>query len=126
MNPTSENTTFFEIFETIINGGTEEFREILQFLYNEAMKIERSQFLRAKPYERNEDRRGYANGYKPKTLNTRMGPVTIEIPQVRGLSFYPRSLEKGSRSERAHKLATYREPNSSLCNFINVRFLIFL
>ena len=30
-----------------------------------------------------------------------MGPVSIEIPQVRGLSFYPKSLEKGSRSEKA-------------------------
>ncbi len=69
------------------------------------MKIERNQFLQADPCERNEERKGHANGYKPKTLNTRLGPVTVELPQVRGLSFYPRSLEKGSRSEKALKLA---------------------
>ena len=31
--------------------------------------------------------------------------MKIQIPQVRGLSFYPRCLEKGERSERALKLA---------------------
>jgi len=105
MNPTKENTQFFEILETLIDNEPGQFREVLRVLLNEAMKIERNQFLQADPYERNDTRRGYANGYKPKTLNTRMGPVRIEIPQVRGLSFYPRSLEKGSRSEKALKLA---------------------
>jgi len=105
MNPTVENTTFFEILETLIANGPEQFLGIMRLLLNEAMKIERNQFLQAAPYERSEERRGYANGYKPKTLKTRMGPVTVEVPQVRGLRFYPRSLEKGSRSEKALKLA---------------------
>ena len=34
-----------------------------------------------------------------------MGPLRIQIPQVRGLSFYPRCLEKGERCEKALKLA---------------------
>jgi len=34
-----------------------------------------------------------------------MGSLTVEIPQVRGLQFYPQSLEKGCRSEKALKLA---------------------
>ena len=49
----------------------------------------------------NENRRGYANGFKPKTVKTRVGEVTFDIPQVREGDFYPRSLEKGIRSERA-------------------------
>lgn len=61
--------------------------------------------MKAAPYERNETRVGHANGYKPKTIHTRMGPLTVRIPQVRGLQFYPKSLEKGCRSERALKLA---------------------
>ena len=105
MNPTDKNTQFFDILETLIDNGPEQFREVLRILLNEAMKIERNQFLQADPYERNEERIGHANGFKPKTLNTRIGSVTVEIPQVRGLSFYPRSLEKGSRSEKALKLA---------------------
>ena len=69
------------------------------------MKIEREQFLGAAPHERTEERKGYANGYKPKTLQTRLGPLELEVPQVRGLGFYPHSLEKGTRSEKALKVA---------------------
>ena len=29
----------------------------------------------------------------------------LEVPQVQGMSFYPQCIEKGSRSERALKLA---------------------
>jgi transposase-like protein len=36
---------------------------------------------------------------------TRVGKITFDVPQVRESSFYPRSLEKGLRSERALKLA---------------------
>ncbi len=34
-----------------------------------------------------------------------MGSLELQVPQVRGLSFYPQCIEKGSRSERALKLA---------------------
>jgi len=69
------------------------------------MKGERSDFLQAEPYERTEKRKGHANGFKPKTIYTRCGELKISIPQVRGLEFYPRCVEKGLRSEKALKLA---------------------
>jgi transposase-like protein len=69
------------------------------------MKVEREQFLGASSHERTEERKGYANGYKPKGLQTRIASLDLKIPQVRGLSFYPHSIEKGSRSEKALKLA---------------------
>jgi len=82
----------------------------MEILMNVAMKTERSGFLGAGPYERVETRRGYANGFKGKTVQTRMGELELAIPQVRGLAegekgFYPQSLERGLRSERALKLA---------------------
>jgi len=53
-----------------------------------------------------DSRQGYANGYKPKTIDTRMGKLMVNVPQVRGgVQFYPSALEKGCRSERALKLA---------------------
>jgi transposase-like protein len=81
----------------------------LCILLNEAMRIDRAGFLGAGPYERSEKRVGYANGYKPKTLHTRLGELAVAIPQVRGrngesLDYYPCALEKGVRSERALKL----------------------
>jgi transposase-like protein len=74
-------------------------------LFNGAMKVEREQFLGAGSHERSIERKGYANGYKPKELHTRMGAIDLQIPQVRGMGFYPQSLEKGCRSEKALKLA---------------------
>ena len=62
--------------------------------------------LQAQPYERTAARQGQANGFKPKTLTTRIGAITFQVPEVRpGLEFYPSSLEKGVRSEQALKLA---------------------
>jgi transposase-like protein len=105
MNPVLESKLLEELLEEIIVNGTEAILPVMQLLLNFAMKQERSQYLKAEPYERSADREGYANGYKPKTLQTRMGSMTVKIPQVRGMSFYPSSLEKGCRSERALKLA---------------------
>jgi putative transposase len=94
-----------EYLEQLANKGFEGLPDLIRVLINEAMQIERENYLNAKPYERSKDRRGYANGYKPKTVNTKFGKVTFAIPQVREGNFYPSALEKGIRSERALMLA---------------------
>ena len=82
------------------------FAEGLRILVNEAMRVERHHVLQAQPYERTDARQGYANGFKPKTLASRVGPITFRVPQVRGeTAFYPSALDKGIRSEQALKLA---------------------
>lgn len=94
-----------EITEGLISQGMDYIPEMIRILINLAMQIERQAYLQAGPYERTPERKDYANGYKPKTVNTRMGPITFQVPQVRKGDFYPSSLEKGTRSERALKLA---------------------
>lgn len=94
------------VMELLIENGFEGFADVLRILLNEAMKIERDQALCAGLYERTDRRRGYANGYKPKAVDTRIGKLSVDVPQVRGdVDFYPSSLERGCRSERALKLA---------------------
>ncbi|XHR31067.1 MAG: transposase [Chthoniobacteraceae bacterium] len=62
--------------------------------------------ITAAPYERTPERKGYANGFKPKTRNTRLGAMTVAVSQVRGeVNFYPSALERERRSERALPLA---------------------
>jgi len=68
------------------------------------MKEERQKYLRAGPYQRHEERLGQANGFKDKTVKTRIGEITLAISQVREGGFYPEALEKGILSERALKL----------------------
>lgn len=81
--------------------GLEAVPELQRVLINNVMQVERSKYLQAGEYERTEDRKGHANGYKPKTVRTRMGEITFAVPQVREGGFYPSALEKGLRSERA-------------------------
>lgn len=100
-----QDTIFEPLMKELISSGPEVFREVISRLFNEALKIERSGFLGAGPYERSDNRRGHANGFKSRNFHTGMGDIEISIPQVRGLKFYPRSLERGCRSERALKLA---------------------
>ena len=69
------------------------FAEGLRLLVNEAMRVARHQVLQAQPYERTDARLGYANGFKPKTLASRVGHITFRVPQVRGETpFYPSAL----------------------------------
>lgn len=93
------------ILEHLFSDGVRDLKPVIEILLNEVMKIERQEALKAAPYERNPERAGYANGFKERDYASRMGTLKIQIPQVRGLSFYPRCLEKGERCEKALKLA---------------------
>ena len=90
-----------ELLEQIALQGFEFIPELIRIVVNEAMEIQRQQYLGAAPYQRTAERQGYANGFKPKTVKTRLGEITIDVPQVRDGGFYPSALEKGLRSERA-------------------------
>jgi putative transposase len=70
--------------------------EAVRIMLNEAMKIERSQTIGAGPYERSDRWQGYANSFKAKTADTRLGPLTLQVPQTRG-----RALPLGTGKRRA-------------------------
>ena len=98
------------LLEQLSTQGLGALPDLFPVLLNAAMQIERQKHLGAAPHERTEERTGHANGYKDKTLITRLGQITVAVPQVRevngqGGGFYPQSLERGTRSERALKLA---------------------
>jgi transposase-like protein len=106
----SESTPFEIVLELLTQHGFPAMAKAFEILVNEGMKLERSEFLRAAPYERNAERLGHSNGFKGKRVKTRVGELNLRIPQVRDLpegveGFYPQSLERGVRSERALKLA---------------------
>lgn len=106
MIPDSFNlNTTNDLLKLITQHGVNDLRPVIETLLNEAMKIERENAIQAGRYERTEDRLGSCNGYKSRDFNSRLGSLRVQIPQVRGLSFYPQCLEKGERSEKAFKLA---------------------
>lgn len=106
MTHRTESDLLNTVLQLISDQGTEGLAEGIRLLVNEAMRVERSHALQAQPYQRTDARKGHANGFKDKTLTTRLGPITFDIPQVRGgVAFYPSALQKGLRSEQALKLA---------------------
>ena len=100
-----DSTLSLPLLEQLSAQGMDALPDLFRVLLNAAMQIEREKHLGAALHERTEGRTGHANGYKDKTLATRLGQITVAVPQVREGGFYPQSLEKGARSERALKLA---------------------
>jgi len=95
--PNHESTPFDLMLQVLDENGFGGMAHAIEILVNEAIKIERAQVLGAQPYERTSERRGYANGFKPKTLATRVGSIQLQVPQTRNVEFYPKSLERGDR-----------------------------
>ena len=105
MTHEDQSTRFEELLQLLSDHGFDGMAEVIEILMNEAMKLERAEVLGAMPYQRTEARRGYANGFKSKTVNSRLGRLRMKVPQTRDVEFYPSALERGERSERALKLA---------------------
>ena len=90
-----------KVADLLTKNGWGAIPDLIRIMVNQAMTEERAHYLQAEEYERTADRQGYANGYKSKTVKTRVGEITFSVPQVREGGFYPSVLEKGLRSERA-------------------------
>ena len=102
-----KDTTISNVLELLIAQGPQAMGPVMTSLFNLAMKLEREQFLEAGHYERTPSRRGYANGFKAKRVDTPAGTLRLNIPKTAGSDepFYPVALERGSRSNRALMLA---------------------
>lgn len=111
MTHQDESSAIRDLVDLAMEHGPDAMAAAFATLMNHAMQIEREQVLKAESHQRTADRQGYANGFKPKMLNTRVGQIDLRIPQTRGYRdssgrpFYPKALDRGVRSERAMILA---------------------
>jgi transposase-like protein len=77
-------------------------KRLLEHLLGQAMGAEVSSHLAAGLHERTDARRGHRNGYKPRTLKTRVGELELAVPQVRSCEpYHPSMFARWQRSERA-------------------------
>lgn len=87
-----------------IQGHAEEdlLRTMVRTMIQEVMEEEMARHVGAARHERGGERRGQRNGYKPRTLNTRVGKLDLAIPQARGIEpYHPMVFGRYERSERA-------------------------
>ncbi|MCP4378673.1 MAG: hypothetical protein GY794_21170 [bacterium] len=77
-------------------------KRLLETLLQATMQSEVSQHIGAERHQRSEGRIGHRNGLKPRKVNTRIGELDLQVPQVRGCDPYqPSMFNKWQRSERA-------------------------
>lgn len=75
--------------------------QMVQVCIRQVLEEEMAAYLGSDRYERSAGRRGYRNGTKPRTLNTRLGKLRFDVPQARESGFVPSVFERYQRSERA-------------------------
>jgi transposase-like protein len=76
-------------------------REAVQAVLRDIMEGEVTELAGAGLHERSDDRLAQRNGYRPRTFDTRVGTLELEIPRLRRGSYFPSFLEPRRRSEQA-------------------------
>lgn len=79
--------------------------KLVEAVLNQILEAQVTEVLGAGRHERSEERTGYRNGHRPRTLYTRVGPVTLLVPQTRDGSFSTDIFRRYQRSEQAFVLA---------------------
>ena len=80
-------------------------REIVERVVQQILEAEMSEHIGAAPYERTDERTGQRNGYKPRTLRSRVGTLNLLVPQDREGTFSTRLFSRYQRNEKALVLA---------------------
>ncbi len=91
--------------DTIAMDDPDFLRQLVERALQRFLEAEMTAHLSAARYERSEDRQGYRNGYKPRQLHTRVGTLTLRVPQDREGTFSTQLFARYQRSEKALVLA---------------------
>jgi transposase-like protein len=94
-----------EIAQEILLEDPNFLREIVERVLQEMLEVEMTENLGAAPHERSVTRTGHRNGYKPRTLRTRVGTLNLLVPQDREGTFSTRLFSRYQRNEKALCLA---------------------
>jgi putative transposase len=93
-----------ELLSGLLNGP-DGLARLVESVLNQILEAQVSEALGAERHERSEQRQGYRNGYRARTLFTRVGPVTLQVPQTRNGEFSTEIFKRYQRSEQAFVLA---------------------
>jgi putative transposase len=82
-------------------GRPDWLRDLVEEVVQQVLEGEMDEALGAQKGERTPVRRGYRSGYYPRTLVTRVGKLTLRVPQDRNGYFRTEVFERYQRSEKA-------------------------
>lgn len=73
--------------------------KLLEKVFDAVLQSQASEQLNADPYERSDDRISYRNGYRTRSLTTRVGTLILHVPKFRDGNFSTELFERYQRSE---------------------------
>ncbi len=89
-----------------MSGATDDgLARLVEDIVNQVLDPQAAEQLKAKPYERTEERQGYRNGHRDKPLKSRVGELTLMVPRLRRGHFSTELFTRYQRSEQALLLA---------------------
>lgn len=90
-----------EIQGLFMGGQESNLAKLLERLLNQTLRMESAEVIGATSYERTEGRKDYRNGTRERTLNTRIGSLTLSVPRHRYQAFHSTMFENYQRNEQA-------------------------
>lgn len=76
-------------------------QELMKTVAQAAIGAQFEEYIGAEHYERSAERKDQRNGFRDRSIDTRMGSIDLRIPRAREGNFTPPLLEYRKRSERA-------------------------
>jgi putative transposase len=100
-----DDKDLLSIWQEATGQGDDGLRRVMEVAIQRILEEELTSFLQAETHERTQDRKGYRNGYKPRTLTTRLGRMDLLIPKDREGRFQTELFERYQRNEKALMLS---------------------
>jgi transposase-like protein len=89
------------VLQRLFTSSDGQLAHLLEAILNQVLEAQMAEQLQAERYERTDERQGYRNGYTPRQLTTRVGRLTLRVPQARDGSFSTELFARSQRSEQA-------------------------
>jgi putative transposase len=90
-----------ELLEDYLIDQDDGLKKLLTWFLNLVTQLEAIQQSDAEPYQRIDSRKAHRNGYKERSLKTRVGEIRLKKPQFREISFETKVFDRYSRVEKA-------------------------
>ena len=90
-----------DLLPNLLTEGGDGLKKLVESVLNQVLEAQMTEHLGADRHERTEERAGYRNGVRERTLTTRVGTVILRVPQTRDGSFSTDLFKRYQRSEQA-------------------------
>jgi transposase-like protein len=96
---TEERMALVELLQK--SGDGDFLRSVAEAVLQIVMEADVEGLIGAGRHERSAERLNYRNGYRDRTFETRLGPLSLRIPKLRQGSYFPPFLEPRRAAEKA-------------------------